>query len=92
MLAILITGIGGVVVSLIGGDLLTSTLIIQLQLWRATWLLHLASYPALVLLFLRPQEQQRSTHAVVFSRETTLLVAMRTPSESCRQPNQSRVT
>jgi hypothetical protein len=44
IIAIGLTGIAGVVVSLIGADLLNNVFIIQLQTWRTAWLLHVLSH------------------------------------------------
>jgi hypothetical protein len=44
LLACLITGWGGIVVSLIGGDLLHNVLILDAQLWRSFWPAGIVSY------------------------------------------------
>jgi len=52
-LAVLITALGGCLVSLIGGEWLHSVLIIQLQVWRSTWLLAVIANLAMGMLFYR---------------------------------------
>jgi hypothetical protein len=51
--AIAVVGFGGVALSFVGGDLLRSALLIQLQTWRFAWLISLVTIPGLVLLFVR---------------------------------------
>jgi hypothetical protein len=51
----LIVGIGGIACTLLGGDVANNVLIVQLQLWRAMWILTLAAnlYAAVIFLRLR---------------------------------------
>lgn len=44
MVTILAVGAGGILISLIGVDLLDNVFIAELQLWRTHWLLHLFAY------------------------------------------------
>lgn len=63
-LAISITAVGGLAVSFIGGELLKSVLIIQLQIWRAGWLLAVAGNAAIGILLYRLWRQRTNAVAL----------------------------
>jgi hypothetical protein len=52
-LAVTLTAAAGLAISLIGGDLFHDVLVIQLQTWRAAWLMAVAALPAAALIGLR---------------------------------------
>jgi len=81
-LSILIIAAGALAASAIGGDLLHSVLIIQLQLWRATWLL---AWAGVVALFVLASDARRLAEwvvpalfavALIFAQQVWLLDAL----------------
>ena len=54
---VIAVGIGGLVFSLIGGDVFRNVLIVDIQTWRATWLLALVTHLFIGLIFFRIQRR-----------------------------------
>ena len=55
--SIFIVGVGGPILSLIGGDFLRNVLIVDIQAWRATWLLALVAHLFVAPMFSRVQRR-----------------------------------
>lgn len=84
LLAVALSAAGGVLLSVLGADLLSNVLLTSLQSWRALWLLHLAAIAALPLLVWRywmDEPQQRLLAALLVAawlclRHDTALLAL----------------
>ncbi len=64
LLAVLLAGLGGIAVTVVGGDLLHNVLIIQAQLYRSTWILHLFAYLAAGVLLVQLWRQRSNAPAI----------------------------
>jgi hypothetical protein len=61
---VLAVALGGVVISIIGGDLVHNVLVVDIQLWRATWLLAVAVHLLVGPMLLRVQRRGESLFTI----------------------------